>query len=253
MPPVASSRRYLIVCHDYDEAALWLHDRLSTWVGTEGDLVKSSELDLATRWHHRLGLDDPDIEVDMADGRRWRGGSFEGVLNRLIAAPASLANFAIAEDRDYAAAEAMAFAMSWLSGLPNILNPPTPQGMGGAWRHMSEWSMLASAARLTVPDYHQTDGDGPEIGQRSLAPAGTPLISAVAFRNDLFGAALPANVGAACRRMAEASGADLLGINLFEIRPGCLAFAYASPWPDLRIGSTALVKRLALALCGQKL
>lgn len=245
-------RRYLVLCPDYDEAGFWVHDQLAAAGRIDGELVRSSELDLATRWRHRLGNDDPDVEVQLGDGRILSGDAFSGVLNRLTAVPACLAPFAVEQDREYATSEATAFAMSWLACLPNVLNPPTSQGMGGAWRHMSEWAILAAAAGLAVPVYRQDEDNWIETGQRALMRDGSSQVSVVLFRDQVYGPVLPKDIGDACVRLGASAQADILGIDLAcTTGSDQLTFSYASPWPDLRVGGTAFVNDLADALAGR--
>jgi len=234
-----------MLCHDYDEAALWLHERLSTVDALEGDLILGSDLDLAPRWTHRLSDAGMSVEIGLADGRVLRGEDFDGVLNRLITAPGSLARFAVEEDRQYAEAEATAFAMSWLGALPNVLNPPTPQGLSGAWRHIAEWLVLAARAGLATPDYRQTEAEPFVRGHRSLAPADASRRSVLVFEDRLFGEPPSPKIGNACRRLATLAGAGMLGIELYAAEDGQWMFAHATSWPDLRIGGEALVHALA--------
>ena len=237
--------RYLMLCHDYDEAALWLHERLSALDELKGELILSSDLDLAPGWTHRLGEAGMSLEIGLADGRVLRGEDFDGVLNRLITAPGSLARFAAEEDREYAEAEATAFAMSWLGVFPNVLNPPTPQGLSGAWRHIAEWLVLAARAGLATPDYRQTETDPFARGHGSLAPADAPRCSVLVLEDRLFGEPPSPEIGAACRRLATLAGGGVFSVDLYAAEPGQWRFAHASSWPDLRIGGEALVRALA--------
>ena len=248
MQPAASRSRYLMLCHDYDAAAFWLHERLSAVDGLDGELIRASDLDLARAWTHRLGDDHSSLAIELANGRILRGEAFDGVLNRLITAPGSLARFAADEDRDYADAEAIAFAMSWLAALPHVLNPPTPQGLSGAWRHITEWLVFAGRAGLATPAYRQTENDPFAMGHGSLAPADKSRVSILVLDDELFGEPPGAEIGAACRRLAKLAGDEIISVDLFEATPGRWLFAHASSWPDLRIGGEPLVRALARRL-----
>lgn len=238
-----ASRPFLILCPDYDVAALWVYEELSKTVDCA--LIRSSDLDLATRWDHRLG-DRDSVEIELEDGRVICGSGFRGVLNRTTAIPACLAPYAVESDRDYAMGEAAAFAMSWLACLPNVLNRPTPLGMSGAWRHMSDWAILAGAAGLNVPDYQQDQDDWSDKGQRALVPEHSRRVSLVSFGSRIYGAPLPAKVERACLRLHQLAGIDFLGVELaYEDGSDELIFSYATPWPDLRIGGNELVADLA--------
>jgi len=238
-----ASKRFLILCPDYDEAALWVYEELSKTVDCE--LIRSSDLDLARRWEHRLG-DRDTVEIELEDGTVICGSAYRGVLNRTAAIPACLAPYAVEPDRDYAMGEAAAFAMSWLACLPNVLNRPTPLGMSGAWRHMSDWAMLAGAAGFNVPDYRQDQDDWSDKGQRALVPEQSRRVSLVSFGSRIYGAPLPANVEQACLRLHQLAEVDFLGVELaYQDASDKLIFSYATPWPDLRIGGNDLIADLA--------
>jgi hypothetical protein len=240
---------YLVLCHPYDAAAIWAHGALGAAVDGRVELVLSSELARAVRWRHRVtaggGLD---LCVELDDGRELRSSEVHGVLNRLMSAPLEVVAAGDSDDAEYATAELVAFYMSWLNAFGVTINRPTPLGLCGAWRHGSEWAVLAARAGLDAPDYRQSDDDPPEHGFGSLAPPGAALTSVLELRGELFGPALAGDVAEACVRLAELSGTDLLGIDLCAPASGAPALAYATPWPDLRRGGAPLIGALARAL-----
>jgi hypothetical protein len=240
---------YLVLCHPYDAAAIWAHEALTAAVDARAELVLSSELALAARWQHRVTADGSlDLCVELQDGRELRSSEVRGVLNRLMSAPLEVVAAGDPDDAEYATAEMVAFYMSWLNAFAVTINRPTPQGLCGAWRHGSEWAVLAARAGLDAPDYRQSDDDPPEHGFGSLAPPGAASTSVLVLRGELFGPALPDDVAEACVRLAELSGTDLLGIELCAAAGGTPALAYATPWPDLRHGGAPLIAALAQAL-----
>ncbi|HVJ53102.1 MAG TPA: hypothetical protein VM689_11590 [Aliidongia sp.] len=241
---------FLAFCHDYDEAAHWACAELRA-EGLALELITERQLERACRWEYRLGAGGVGLVVELDDGRVLRQEGVRGVLNRLIAVPSMLVGRAETADRDYAEAELGAFYLSWLAGLPNAINPATPQGIGGAWRHISEWAVLAARAGLAVPVYRQSDRDPPEQGYGGLAPPGTAIRTVIVLRDALYGAEVPDEIGAACRSLAAASTTDLLGIDLFEAEDGGLRFSHAGPWPDLRQGGEPLIQGLRRALGGE--
>jgi hypothetical protein len=239
---------FLVLCHDYDEAARWVSGELRAAGLGPLELVTDRELERAPVWNHRLGAEGIGLTIELDDGRVLRHDQVRGVLNRLIAAPGALIGLADPADRDYAAAEMAAFYMSWLAGLANVINRSTPQGICGSWRHSSEWAVLAARAGLAVPPYRQTDSDPERKGYGGLAPPEAAIAKIIVLRGELYGAVVPDGVGAACRRLAQGSLTELLGIDLFEDEGGTLTFAHATPWPDLRPGGVSFVDALCQAL-----
>ncbi|WP_293905797.1 hypothetical protein [Phenylobacterium sp.] len=241
--------RTLVICHDYDEAAVWAHGRLVAGGGA-CELVRSGELDLAPGWSHRMDGNGDAVSIRLADGRVLEGSSYTGVLNRLVTAPGSLAAFASEEDREYAEAEAVAFAMSWLGILPNVMNRPTPQGLCGAWRHITEWLLLAGRAGLATPAYSQTERHPAGTGYGSLAPQDAPRAAVLVIGDAAMGEPPSPAIGAACVRLARLAEADILGVELFEAGGGGWRFGHATAFPDLRIGGEPAVAALARRLSG---
>lgn len=158
-----------------------------------------------------------------------------------------------ARDHDYITQEFTAFFMSWLYALPGpILNRPTPQGLGGRWRHASEWALLASAAGLPTPPYRLSSLDAHDemaAGERGLFPAGTPTRQAVVVGGVAFAPeGMPGEIRDACARLAEAADTPLLGVDFAAGACGEWTFAGATPLPDLRAGGQPLLDALARAL-----
>ena len=69
----------------------------------------------------------------------------------------------------------------------------------------------------------------------------------IVLRDELYAAAVPREIGAACRRLAALAAIDLLGVDLFESADGGLMFAHATPFPDLTLGGDRLIEGLARA------
>jgi hypothetical protein len=63
---------------------------------------------------------------------------------------------------------------------------------------------------------------------------------------------VPLSVQQGCRRLAELTGTELLGIDLAVSPTGTWMFAGASPWPDLRRGGEALLDVLTEVLAGRQ-
>jgi hypothetical protein len=216
-------------------------------------LVSIEVLAYSVRWEHRLGADGVSVDVTLADGRRIRDDSTRGVLNRLMWVPPQHLLAVHPDDRDYVAQELNAFYLSWLHALPcPVLNRPTPQGLAGQWRHVSEWVWLASTAGLSVPDYRHSSGDVvAEMGaETKLVPIGTPVKTIMVVGGHVVGASAPPDVLEGCQRLAKLSTTELLGVEFAPGSAGPWTFAGATPWPDLRLGGADLLDVLADALRG---
>lgn len=244
---------WLILCASNDISALWAYQGLKARGLEPLELVTAEMLASSLRWEHRVGADGASIDITLADGRRIRGDTIHGVLNRLLSVPPGHLLLAHPADRDYATQELTAFYMSWLYSLPRpVLNRPRPPGLSGQWRHVSEWVWLASKAGLPVPDYRQSSHALIEEtgAERRLVPIGTPVNTLIVIKGHVVGAPAPAEILTGSQRLAELSGTSLLGI---EFAPGPASpwsFAGATSWPDLRLGGEALLDRLASVLQG---
>jgi hypothetical protein len=207
------------------------------------ELVTSDELLGARRWEHRLSQDDASIEIELADGRAIHGDAIRGVLNRLLGvSPAQLPGAATA-DREYASEELYAFFLSWLESLSGrVLNPPSPQGLSGAWLDSSEWLLLAARAGLPTPVYRQ---GARELSQPSRAG---DRRSVLVVGSRALGPPAPPEVVAGCGRLARLAKLAILGLD-FRVAAGeRWTFVSATPLPALRPGGERLLDLLARAL-----
>ncbi|MDP2952130.1 MAG: hypothetical protein Q8O76_02285, partial [Chloroflexota bacterium] len=189
-------------------------------------------------------------QITLADGRTICGDTVRGVLNRLGSVPTEQLGLANRADREYASQELLALFTSWLYALPGpVLNRPTPLGLAGGWRHSSEWVWLASQAGLPTPRYRE-DSHG-EMDTRPwgmLVPAGTPTQTVIVMERRCMGAAAPPFIIRGCQNLAQLAGTELLGIEFTAGPEGPWTFAGATPSPDLRLGSRALLDVLVSAL-----
>ena len=213
------------------------------------DLVDVELLTRAVRWDHRVGADGASVEVVLADGRTLSSERTRGVLNRILHVPPAATAAAAAHDRDYALQELTAFFLSWLHALPGpVLGRPTPQGLSGAWRHVSEWVWLAAAAGLPAAPYRQgsswTDGTATEP---ALVPPGTPVRTEVVIGGEPVTGWATGELREGCERLARLAEADVLGVD-FAVGPYGIGFAGASPLPDLRLAGEPALDRIAALL-----
>jgi hypothetical protein len=247
---------WLVLSAASDAAARWACQGLKARGLEPLEWISQEALAEASRWEHRLGAQGTGLAIGLADGRCIRDSALRGVLNRLTSVPEAMLVDAHAQDRDYAAQEMSAFFLSWLHGLPgSVLNRASPAGLGGAWRHASQWFWLATQAGLPAPPYRQaSQGDAAyhvEWDSRRSRPAeDTTTVFVVHGR--VVATSVPESVQRGCQRLAELSATELLGIDLAISPTGLWTFAGASPCPDLRRGGEALLDTLAEALAGRQ-
>ena len=156
-----------------------------------------------------------------------------GVVVRLPRVAAEELTWIVRADRAYVAAEMTAFLLAWLSDLTcPVLNQPAPPGLAAPNWWPERWTLLA--ARLGIPArpvHHRVEpGEAGEAGARGPDPE-CPLTSVTVVGDRCFGSSDRALTDAA-RRIAAASGADLLAVRFAADDRGP-RFAGADPWPDL--------------------
>jgi hypothetical protein len=240
---------WLVLASADDRAALWASAGLRARGVAPLEFISVDELAWSRRWVHHIGTAGARVHAELADGRVFASDRVHGVLNRLTVAPMSQLVFARPSDRDYALHEISAFFLSWLHGLDaTMLNPPTPQGLGGRWRAPSEWLVLAARAGLATADFVRVSdpADGlvdeiPPTGQD-----GAQRVPVVVLREQVFGADVPESVTVGCANLAQLSATPLLGVEFaFD---GDWRFLTATPFPDLTLGGEALLDALPEAL-----
>lgn len=190
----------------------------------------------------------------LADGRVVDSRVVAGTLNRLVGVPPLLLEVAQPTDREYAGQEMFAFFLSWLHCLPGpMLNRPTPQGLSGAWRHDSEWAVLAAEAGLRTSPYRMTSQA--QTGGWSFSDdvlREEHVATVVVVGEEVIGGPGGAEVNQGCRRLAVLADTELLGVDLVEDQPGSWAFLQAVPQPELRVGSEPLLDALVKTLTDGK-
>jgi hypothetical protein len=240
---------WLVLCSSTDPSGLWVYEGLKQLGVTPLELVLAEWLGYGTQWEHRLDGVGTHLKITLPDGRVLCSSRIRGAINRLLAPFPDVARRAVAPDKEYAEAELQAFYLSWLKGLPGVvINRPTAIGLSGPWYHASEWACRANRAGLRTPTFRQTSHDSPDQGYRSLAPEGSVRLNVIAFRGEVFGGQVPETVARACGKLAEETGTELLGIELYPGENGEWTFANATPCPDLSLGGRPLLQRLAQTL-----
>jgi hypothetical protein len=244
---------FLVLCSANDLPALWAYRGLQQRGLAPLELVSAELLASSLTWEHRVGSDPATIHIGLADGRRIDGETVEGTLNRLFQVPMLHWRKADPRDQGYVLEELNAFWLSWLHALPGpMFNRPRSQGLGGDWRHESEWVWLASQAGLPVPVYVQSDREQIDewSGELRLRPAQAAVKTVIVAAGQPCGANAPPDVVEACLRLAGMTGTALLGMDFIEGEAGPWTFAGASSTPDLMQGGEALLDVLASALKG---
>src|SRR5689334_22745844 len=205
---------WLVLCATHDASALWAFQGLQARGLHPLELVTAEALSASRHWEHRVTTDGVSLAVVLADGRRLDSRFVRGTLNRLTMLPTT--HFEASPDHEYAAQEFSAFCMSWLGSFSGpVLNPVSPQGLCGAWRHASEWVWLAAQAGLPTPAYRQTSADLLDETKtlRRLFPLDTPTQTVIVVGQQAVGAPVPARIRAGCLRLAQLSQTPLLGID----------------------------------------
>jgi len=236
----------LVLCEEYDLAATWAAERLRER-GLAITVVTGAAL-AAARWEHRVGRAGARLEFRLAGGERICSGEIGGVLNRLCFLPSAWLQRIGGPDRDYAVQEMLALYLSWLHAMTGpVLNPATPQGLCGNWRHPSVWAVLAGRSGLPTSPYRQTSADDPDLYWQAAGAPG-PATAFVAGSRALLPPDLPAPLRAACLRLARQAGTPLLGIDFSPAADGTWRFTGASVMPNLVRGGEKLADDLAEAL-----
>jgi len=242
---------WLVLCPSNDLPALWAFQGLKARGLEPLELVTAESFNLGVRWEHRIGTERVSFTATLTDGRRIRNSDVGGVLNRLTYVPVdSLALFQPA-DREYVQQELQSFFLGWLAALSGpVINRPTPWGLSGQWRHVSEWIALAERAGLPVPPYRLSTRDLSEAAGWPMraVPGGTPLLTLIVLGGAVLGSPVPQEVAVGCMRLAELAETALLGVEFAPGADGRWIFVGATPQPDLRLGGEALLDVLVKAL-----
>ncbi|GAH68563.1 unnamed protein product, partial [marine sediment metagenome] len=145
---------WLILCSSTDVSAIWAYHRIKALGFEPLELVSTEMLVYSLYWEHRLSNDAISVNIQLTDGRRISQNKLNGVFNRIVSIPFECLQLVHPGDYEYALQELTAFFLSWLYALPSpVINRPTPQGLSGKSRHISEWIWLASRAGLKTPVY----------------------------------------------------------------------------------------------------
>jgi hypothetical protein len=240
---------WLLLCEHTDWSALWAHRGLQVREVEPLEIVTSDLLAYSLRLEHRITREAARTEITLADGRTIRSGEVRGSVNRLQRVPTRHLAGAVEADRAYAYQELNALLLSVLHSLPGpMLNRPVGHSLSGPWLHPSEWTYRAVEAGLPVATYvRMSDHGGDGDDAFAVPPAGMPIETIIVVGEGVVGRHTPTAIVDGSRRLAERTGASLLGVQ-FTVGDGEWLFASATPYPDLAIGGKPLLDLLAAAL-----
>jgi hypothetical protein len=239
---------WLVICNAGDSSSHWVRSGLQKRSLAPVELITTESLMTSVRWEHRLGKARISTKFELLDGRQFNDREVQGTLNRMLYIPQESLLLIKPSERPYIAQELTSLFLSWLYSVPGVMvNRPTPQGLCGQWRHISEWVFLAAQAGLPTLPYRQS-GNDVNLGlgiQTSLAPSGWNIQTSIVFNGVIYGASFPPEIQAGCLRLWQASRTELLGIELACGPAGEYAFSGANVYPTLNLGGEALLDALA--------
>jgi hypothetical protein len=235
---------WLVLCEPTDLSAIWAWKGLRARGMEPVELVTSHALAYNLRFEHRIGCEGSSTIMTLADGRVINSATVRGTLNRLQQVPTAHLQAANTQDKQYAEQELHALFLSWLSALPGpLINKPTPRGLCGAWRPISEWAVLGARAGLPT-EYHVDSDLGRSIHAFPCPKARSA--TGVVLQGRCFGA-LPADLWPGSARLSELADTALLQVE-FVRRDTSWRLADATPLPDLREGGEQLLQALTESL-----
>ena len=247
---------WIVVSPQSDHAARWACHGLRARGLEPLEWVIADTLPLTSRWVYRIGRCGTTLELTLPDGRTVASERVKGVLNRLTIPPDHALLVAPA-DRDYVQREMAAFYLGWLNAFPcPVLNPASPQGLGGATRHRSVWRFLAARAGLECAPLLANDHEPwppVEIGAQGKREALLFVVDGetVPAAGHLMP---PERIQEAAIRLGRLSGTPLLALHFTVGTEGRWYFRDAETQPDLTFGGDPLLDALAHALtrsCGE--
>lgn len=240
---------WLVLCSAQDISALWAYNGLKRRGLYPIEVVTDELLTYSFLFEHYIyQVGTPITRITLADNRKIESSAIRGTLNRLHTIPNKHLQQVHISDRQYAEQELFALLLSWVYGLPGpIFNKPTPQGLSGAWRHLSEWMWLAGQVDLPVLPYQQSDTQNLEVSKPNPLPSRVQR-SLIVFKGKCFGTSVPPSVEYGCIQLAKISQTALLGMEFQISAEGKWLLINANPLPDLRLGGQALLDELAIAL-----
>jgi hypothetical protein len=246
---------WLVLCMAQDVPALWVYQSLKDKGLKPIELVTTEMFGRGVRWEHRLGQNGVFVEITLNDGRRINTDNVRGAINRIVGVPSEQLPDVQPDDREYSNQELFAFFMSWLYALPQpVLNRPSPPGLCGQLRNISEWVLMASQAGLPTSEFKQSSHN--YVAEKSfegrVSQNHTHVNSVFVIEGHVIGSQVPQHICDGCRSLAKLTSTELLGIEFAEGEAGPWTFIGATIFPDLRLGGQELIDVLESVLRGDQ-
>ena len=240
--------RFLILAHEGDETAALVAARLHARYPQETRLLTLGEITGSVAWRHSLNGGSPDTRLVLPDQTVISSDRIGVVFNRLrYVDNASFAAARVA-DHEYAVLETFAMLLSWLTSLKcPVINPVSPQGLGGPIFSALEWNRMAHRAGLPTSQLHITSSlrryPAPKLVQRSAEamsfgdvpgwmtePTNGQMATALVVGDEVF-TETPAIDSGACRQLTSLSGFPILLIHFAgSLSQSRWTFNGAEPW-----------------------
>ena len=234
----------VLLCHDEDAAALWLHRALREHGLAALELVSVEQLVYSRSIVHRLDDRGDRGEIRLADGRVLRPQSIDALLNRVRYLPTQ--HFARADeaDRTYASQELNAFVLAWLDSIAGcVINPALPFALDGGT--FDPVTVMHYAAMAGLPTGGWRGASEQRASAADYAPRATH--ATIVFGRQIFGAAVPHQFHESCVRLAALVGVPLLQL-VFDASPAQWRFVAATGVADFRVGGEPLMRALHATL-----
>ncbi len=237
---------WLVLTEPFDPSGDWLAQELAKHASEE--VLHLTSRDIAAASQADRGVDDGGVwfRVVAASGRVVESRRLRGVVNRICSSPGALTHSMGGRATESPALGAP--LMRWLHRWPGpVLNRPNLDGLSGDFRPTFWWLDHAVRAGFAVPRSQQ------DFGGKS-SPSNDPASVWVAVVGDDVralddpGRVIATSLRSRCRRLAQATGASILGVEATSTHTGEWTFLGASLRPDLSRGGEALVLSVVHAL-----
>ncbi len=237
------TQMYVVLADRSDHSALWLCSNLQPLLPHPIVHITPAQLVYSTSITHRLETDRAQSHFDLADGSTLKFENVSGVINRFDTMPTAHLDRAEKTERDYAATELQAFLLGWLASLEcPVLNPPSPEWLGGSWHSpMAAAEIAAQVGLACFPTAVCSDTTPPP--ENSVTPTEAHFVC----NGRLFGPLVDSQLRDALIGFAHAWGAPLVQIDMRRRSEGP-AFVRASSFVDFPRGGATLTRAIAQAL-----
>ncbi|SRR6266568_7798265 len=224
---------WLILSEPGDPTAEWLKVGLAQR-GLSSCLVTTCDLIKGANWVHSVSADGGRTSFRIEGGQLFSSDGFRHALSLISYLPPRPVETFVAQDREYASQEWIAFIVSALAAVPNWVNPIGPGGIGGRYHSGFEWILLAHEVGLLC------DGDD----NLRPAPANPVTREVLVFRGHVFSYGVPTIIA---HRVCELfSLAEIqLGGARFRVNGRRWRFVDATGTPECMAGGSAFLDALA--------